>query len=415
MNIRFYPDYKSKSKQVSLHLYVSGKGFKTIKKVLFRIYPDLWDSDQSKLKPKHPGALQLNGYLMRIRSDFMANTPNFMMAVNKDEAIRQWIDLVLGIEKTEQLEELQPEVSTSVELDQPKPFIDIARDFMASKRPVSTPTTMKSFRLLFNMLNEFQKTKKKQMSIDGFDKRMYEELRNWMIDKEFLNNTIAKRFKLLKTFLHWAQSEGYKIHHDIKTYSYSQDEIENIALTKEEVKALIDFDFSDKPHLSAIRDIFVFGCMTGVRYSDLAAFRHQDVSNGIWRLRTTKTKDPIEIPLLPAAQTIIERYKDQGKLPVLHNQPFNRELKEMAKLAGITGEFKKVHYTGSTRKETVKQRWELVTTHTARRTFITVSIHAGLEDSLIMKISGIKNYATLNKYLKVTKEDKAAAIAKVWG
>jgi integrase len=119
---------------------------------------------------------------------------------------------------------------------------------------------------------------------------------------------------------------------------------------------------------------------------------------------TLKTKDRLKVPLAPYAKAILAKH--EGGLPeVMSNQKLNDYLKELCQLCGIDEPVQKVSYIGSKRIEVKAPQYEMVSTHTARRTFIPLALERGTRPEIVMRITGHKDIKTMMKYVRLT--DKA--------
>lgn len=169
-------------------------------------------------------------------------------------------------------------------------------------------------------------------------------------------------------------------------------EVKRIYLTEEELQAVIDKQFSSD-RLTKIRDIFVFSCYTGLAYADAKKLDKSQIVKGIdgenWIYTSRqKTDSQCNIPLLPVAQGIIDKYKDRPEclnkgilLPILSNQKMNEYLKEISTLCEIKKDF---------------------TFHTARHTFATtVTLTNGVPIESVSKMLGHKDIKTTQHYAKI--------------
>ena len=131
--------------------------------------------------------------------------------------------------------------------------------------------------------------------------------------------------------------------------------------------------------LASVRDVFCFGCFTGQRFSDISKIKSKDIINDTWHLRTTKTKDRLEIPLNKFALEILAKYASNvSLLPIMSNQKTNLYLKEIGKLLEIDTETTRTRYQGHLAIEEIKPKYAFMSTHTARRTFVTLSLEKGI-------------------------------------
>jgi len=168
--------------------------------------------------------------------------------------------------------------------------------------------------------------------------------------------------------------------------------VEREFLNEEEIQRIIDLNLKIE-RLDQVRDIFIFCCFTGLAYADVKKLTKNDIVIGVdgekWlKTKRTKTDTRSNIPILPIAETLIKKYKDdpflQDKnlvLPVLSNQKMNAYIKEIADLCGIT---------------------KNLTFHLARHTFATtVTLTNGVPIESVSKMLGHTNLKTTQHYAKI--------------
>lgn len=181
-----------------------------------------------------------------------------------------------------------------------------------------------------------------------------------------------------------------------------------------EVKAMYAYDLSENKRLERVRDVFILGCLTGMRYSDYKRIKRENVVNDVIRMREVKDKSKtLEIPLSGWAKDILEKYN--YNLPVISEQKFREYVKEVARRVGLTEQVIKSTRIGNTVKEDSKSRCDLISTHTARRTFITIMKNKGVPDKVIMKITGHKSLSSFHRYYRPNDEDVSSFMNEVWG
>jgi integrase len=266
------------------------------------------------------------------------------------------------------------------------------------------------------LLEEYQKVNREKLDFDKITPLFFSKFNSFLIDnKDMLNNTANKNIQFLKSFLIWANNNNYTNNSSYKSFRGKSETNEVIYLTENELMKLYDFQFVDE-RLKRVRDIFVFQCFTGVRYSDIQNISREDINNATWKVRTQKTHQIIEIPLNSYAISILAKYNDYPKpLPIISNQKMNTYLKELCEKAEINELVKVVKYKGSERIETIYKKFEVVGTHTARRTFISLSLQKGMKPDVIMAITGHTTYRMMQKYLKIADEHKREEMDKIWG
>ena len=214
---------------------------------------------------------------------------------------------------------------------------------------------------------------------------------------QLTDNTLHRNMNFFKTFLIWNQRNGRKVSDDYKKIKISQRETDDIALTQEEIKILETIKLNHR--LDVYRDMFLIGVYSGQRFSDYSVFEKADVRKGMIIKRAEKTETNSYIPLHPKLEQLLDKYNWQTR--TVSSQKFNKAIQQICKKAGFVDEVKKTKYLGSKKMIERFQRWEIVTSHTARRTFITLSSEKGMPDHIIMSITGIRDPKTLKKYKKL--------------
>lgn len=192
-----------------------------------------------------------------------------------------------------------------------------------------------------------------------------------------------------------------------------QVEVESIALNESELNQLAKLDLSNKPHLERARDLFLCGCWTGLRFGDLSRVRPENIQDGFIYITQSKTGDRVTIPLHPVVSEILQKY--DGQLPpAISNQKTNEFLKAIGQLAGLNDPIHQTEIKGGIKRTVKRQKWEMVSTHTARRSFATNLYKSGFPSPSIMKITGHKSEAAFMKYLKVSPDDHARLLQQHW-
>lgn len=196
-------------------------------------------------------------------------------------------------------------------------------------------------------------------------------------------------------------------------FKIPQEESDAIYLTPEEINQILHVDLSELPHLQKYRDLLVFGCLTGLRFSDFSVIRCEDVRDGMLYKKQGKTKHWVVIPLRDEANYIfINNFK--RNIPTISNPNFNYYIKEVGRVAGIMHHVKHSYFKGSKSSIETKHKYEWITSHTCRRSFCTNEFLAGTPVELIMKISGHKSLKDFYKYIKIAPEQAGQRIKEIW-
>jgi len=168
-----------------------------------------------------------------------------------------------------------------------------------------------------------------------------------------------------------------------------------------ELKSIYNLKIENNPDFEKIRDVFIVGCFTGLRYSDLSSLdlSHIDLNQEIITLTQRKVHKPVTIPLIDYVPEILKKYNLQ--LPKIHLNDFNEGIKKIGELAGINQPTETVRYKGKNAVKGKYKKHELISSHTCRRSFCTNMYLAGFPAEELMKISGHKSTSAFMTYIKV--------------
>ena len=235
------------------------------------------------------------------------------------------------------------------------------------------------------------------------------------------NDAIKKNLSYLKSFIKWAKSKHYAVNEDFATYNpkllTAQKQVRYLEL--DELEKIYNLNLADNEALDCTRDFFLFQCYTGLRYSDLKQLKRTNVyrdKRGKYfiRLLTEKDNDVINFQLAKRAVEIYKKYvvlslPEGLLLPVLSNQKYNEHLKDLGKIAGLTGEWVDYEYRLQEKIEVRVPKCDL-SFHTARRTFIVTALNEGVSTDLIMLITGHSDYNVMRPYIKANLKGTSSVI-----
>lgn len=266
-----------------------------------------------------------------------------------------------------------------------------------------------------NLFVDFCTFEGRDYDFQDIDSQFFDRFTAYLMNvKRYATNTHGRTIKFLKTVLNRAKEQGYNDNSQfsdvLKAKAY--EESESIYLNEIELEAIRSLNLTDRAGLDRVRDLFLIGCETGLRFSDYTTLKTEDIDlkeNKV-RVLAKKTGRKVVIPLSPNVLTILQKY--QFTLPkAISNQKFNEALKVIAELAGIKEPVVVNITRGGELETTVHKKYELVTSHVARRSFATNQIKKGLEPMLIMSITGHKTESEFLKYIKLTSDEKAELFA----
>lgn len=235
-------------------------------------------------------------------------------------------------------------------------------------------------------------------------------------NRGLLNSSIDKTLRILKSALYWAQGEGlyekdYRRFFDVRLKGIDNNRAE-VYLTWEELSRLASVDL--RLHSERVaRDLFCFLCFTGLRYSDLKKLTHESITPTSIRYFAQKTDQLIEVDLNDHARAILAKYKGADKpLPSMAEQRINRALKDICKQAGIDTPVTRLRYSGRERIEETLHKYEVITSHIGRHTFVVQALTLGIPSEVIRKYTGHKTEATMRPYIAIADTLKAQEMAK---
>ena len=298
--------------------------------------------------------------------------------------------------------------------------------------------TLKMVKSFKNHLLKFKKT----AGLDFYDKNGLDKFITYLrSDCGLEENSVQKQYKNLTWFLRWAIRKGYTQVRDVETYEPVFKTVKKpvIFLTKDELDTLYNLeipkngtvldlkDMDGKDYkktvmesvaLGKARDLFCFCAFTSLRYSDVVEVRRTDIQNGVMTITTQKTHDRLPIVLHKNAKAILKKYEKesfpQGKaLPYMTNQQMNRCLKDLGEICGFTTPYTITGYRNGTRYDEVYPKYELIGTHTGRKTFICFALSNGVPPDVVMKFTGHCDYKSMKPYIDITEDAKKDAIKKM--
>lgn len=304
----------------------------------------------------------------------------------------------------------EPEAASAA----PAELLAVFQEWIAGRALTHTPNTLRTYRTTLRHLRDFKTVAKYPVDFDTVGCSFAQRLAEYLLTHRQLRDTaVRKNLVILKCFLAWATEQGYPVPPDYKKITWQRREPDIITLTRGELAALVSLELAPRPALDNARALFLLGVYTGLRFSDVAALRPEHIQPDRLRLTTQKTRDTLTIPIRPEARPLLARVTE-GTLRPLPNQVLNRHLKELAALAGIAAPTERTHYAGGKRYTNTAPKHDFITTHTARRTFVTLALEAGLRPELIMKITGHKDLKSFSRYVNVTEDSVLTEFARVY-
>ena len=231
-------------------------------------------------------------------------------------------------------------------------------------------------------------------------------------------NYISTHIKKIKRVMGYAEDKGHVVNNSYKSTSFKapQETASSIHLNEEELSQIRALELSSEQYsLELTRDLFMIGAYSGLRVSDYNNLSKDNIQmhTGLKMLevRCQKTKSIVDIPLHRVIKSIIKKYG--GSLPPSQNeQVMNRNLKVLGKLCRIDQECIESMTKGGRMTSCKRPKYEMIKTHTARRSFCTNAYLLEMDTLDIMALSGHKTETNFNKYIKVKGKERAKRIAE---
>ncbi|MFA5478939.1 MAG: tyrosine-type recombinase/integrase [Candidatus Muiribacteriota bacterium] len=385
--------------------FVDKNGSKTIKQ-------GDWNQEAQKVIKPHPNARdngyrEINAKISRLKG-LMEKLNNKNLANNRPITEADLKAVLNGVD---------PIDGNFEHINAKNGFNQVFESWLQNTKTNLSHNTFLARTTIFHFFKDFQKDKNEVLTFQDIDMDLFDNLRAYAFhDKKYSHNTFTQIIRTLRTFLNWCKDRGYFKGEIPRKLKYNIKNVTLIHLDINEFNQLYSASFKNETH-KKVRDIFCFGCVTGLRYSDLMRLRREMVQDNNIHIAMKKVKEKVVIPLTPYSSTIIERYKEQPVylLPRFSNAHFNIIIKEVCKIAGIDKPIVIDEYRGNKSIQTTVPKYQAITAHVSRKTFITLSFYQGMNQRVVQEITGITQESTLSKYLKVVSEMKEREMNKTWG
>ena len=386
------------------------------------IPPAFWDKKSSRIRQTIPSkfgsADELNYQLkkiFRIAEDIVVFSQNNQV-LNPDIFVKSTFQpdfdvlSLQNIKRKIENKDAFPDTNLYVQID----------DYIQSKTKKVCKDMPRIYRNMKEHLLEFEAYRGEAITFETLNLTFYEEFVDFLM-YEYVQrrrkikivglkvNTVGKTIKQFRTFLRNRIRKGIIPPLDMDGWKILEEEVDAVYLNWDEIKKIFQVDLTRYPHLVDYRDDFVLGCMTGLRFSDFSKLMKDDLRGDMLYKKQQKSDHWVVIPLRPEAKKILDdRFNNNTPSPT--NAEFNRHIKRIAELAGISENIKHSHKKGNKDIVEVKPKYAWITSHTCRRSFCTNEFLAGTPVELIMKISGHKSVKDFYNYIRVTLEEAGQKI-----
>jgi integrase len=418
MQISFYLKRPKSEIETVIFARICYEGYKLKYYTTEKIVPKYWNIETQRAKQlktfsEHP---EFNQRLKNIQSDIFNVYRKHLNDYSNEIPTPNTLKNLLDKEFNKVVNEITKKSFIGFYEEIIKLMINGGRVQIVTGKPYSK-ATIQVYSNTLNRIKEFQKTKRRIIDFNTIDGEFYSDFVEHLSKRlKLANNTIGKDIKTIKTILNEAKERGISINIQSmsKKFSAISEQSESIYLTEIELKEIEKIDLSKNRTIENVRDLFLIGCRTGLRYSDWNKVTSKHIENGMIEIIQTKTENAVAIPIHETVSNIFNKHN--GDLPKpISNQNTNYYLKEIGKqIKCLSEKTTKTITKGGMRVSTNYEKWELLTCHTARRTFATLEYLAKTPTITIMAITGHKTEKSFLKYIKLTNTEHAKHLQQIW-
>lgn len=367
-----------------------------------KVLPNNWDFIKQRcvVSRKNLEAGEINLYLDKMETTFKTVFRGFMLEgkTPTQNAVK---------EKMEELLNLKPKVVVPQVT-----FYSFIDSFLNDCKVSKTVSTIRAYNSTIKGLKEFGKLSNKEIAFEDITMAWYTSFIQFLQQKNLCNGSIGKYIKNLKAILNAASEQGLNTNYIFRNKSFAKpNEISHKTfLTIEEINLIAKMDFSENKQKEISRDYFIISNLSGLRFSDVTRIKKEHIINDRIQMITLKTGQEVIIPIATLVKNIFEKYNyELPRCPV--NQVHNRYIKEIGKDAGLTN-YETVTKTIGGKKVSISyQKWEILSSHSARRSFVTNAILAGISSSSIMLMTGHRSHSVLSSYVKFDSHQNALKLS----
>jgi len=386
-NAKFYLKDKNSNNETLILMFFNynNKVFKYSTKT--SVEPRNWNNKTCRVKQQSSHSLELNKQINKI-ADSIINIYHRMKT--NDRVINNKI--------------LKEQLDVSLNRQDKEDFFAYMKLYIEQKNELRD-TTKRDYLQTFATLKEFERNTFYVVSFETITLDFYNRLQKYMIkDLDHSLNTFGKRIKTIKSIMNYATEIGVNknLEYQKKSFKVLSVKTNRIFLTIKEINKLKELNLSGAQ--AKTRDAFVLMCYLGLRFSDYNKINHNNISNGFLDITMHKTGERVSIPIHPYALEIIEAYN--YILPQLSNTKLNKMIKKVCEYANIDDEV--------VDRGVVSKKYELVTCHTARRSFATNGYLSDVPIRDLMRITGHKKENTFLNYVQVKREVKLSRILEIY-
>jgi integrase len=424
MKVNFYLKDKSANYPVWIYCYITYQNKKVTHYTDKKIEPKHWNLESQQVRKSHPSNAELNFWLKDIRT-FVGKLE---LEWSRKHSLEGNVPIIPPTYLKENLDKYFTKTTKDErEQDNQKSFWGFYNQFLIrmnngtrvhfSKGTPMAPKTIFQFDNLKRHLEDYQLAKKTKLDFEKIDLTFYNDFVEHLTTKlKLAPNTIGKLITNLKVFLREAFDEGITTNNIFANRRFRSNSslADTIYLTPLEIKEISNLDLKTNLKLDRVRDMFIIGCYTGLRFSDIVNIKPEHINDGMIEITQVKTKEKVAIPMTKEVERLLTKYNNA--LHKISNQKFNDYLYDVvAKCEGLEIEVIKKTIQGGKHIVIKKPKYEFVSSHTARRSFATNEyMLRALSIQQIMSITGHKTEKSFYKYIRQTPKENAERVKVIW-
>ena len=296
-------------------------------------------------------------------------------------------------------------------------FFDAFQEFIDVSKHTKVEGTIKKYTTTKNFLSQFNELTKYPIRFDTINQRFEEKFMEYAYEeRKTLNNYYGKLISILKTFMNWSFDRGYHTNIEFKKLKRVENQIEVIFLEKEELFKLYKHDFENE-RLNKSRDFFCFGCFTGLRHSDINNMSNANIYDDFIQLTLIKTKTiNHRVELNVFSKAILEKYKGTiyEPLPKISSQKLNKNIQDCCEIIELDSNITLTRHIGSKRITKTYKKYKLITSHVARKTFVTNSLIFGMNERILREMTHHIDEKSFKRYVDISNFQKNKAMRNTW-
>jgi integrase len=385
-------------------------GKKLVYPLELKIRPKSWDAEKQCVKNiiSEQDKDYINKYLSDIRKDVISS---YTKAVaNRVPITRELIKESLDrfTNKTSALNGFFPFIEDFIKAADTKTNATTGR--------LVSPRTIQKYNTTLTVLKDFSKTYPRKIDFDTIDLDFYQDFLGYLTTtKNYKVNTVGKYIATLKGFLNEAEAKGLttRTDHKSKRFKVLTEDSAAIYSSETELLKVYDHDFSEDKKLERVRDLFILGAFTGLRFSDFTAIKAENIKGDNIELFQQKTGGKVIIPIHKIVKEILDKYNGSTP-PNISNQKLNDYIKDVYKAVEINEQIEVINTKGGLRVIKSFEKYKLVSSHTARRSFATNLYLKGIPSQTIMKITGHRTETAFLKYIRLDTTEHANILRDMW-